>query len=326
MAIVQISKIIHRVGANVDLPQLDTGEIGFASDTQRVYIGNDPILVPIPDGGITTQTEILTEVSTLQFAKLEGSSNINLSTDTVLTGQLLVANGNASTATAWTNWDGTLLGPSKNLKLKLGNPANISITGGSSGQYLSTDGTGNLSWSTASAGSLGVADAEGWLHNNGTGTLVWSSPTNVFYGTSKVDVINNSNVTVTVGGTANIATFTTTDITLKANIDIKLSGTASEVSGANLISGTFLTGTLTTGYQPNITGVGTLANLTVTGNATVGTLIVTVATAPAHSYGAVGDRKGTIAFDDDYMYYCRRNYADDATDIWSRVAMSQSPF
>lgn len=326
MAIVQISKIIHRVGANVDLPQLDTGEIGFASDIQKVYIGNDPVLVPVPDGAITTQTEILTEVSTLQFAKLEGSNNTSLTLDAVVTGQLLVANGNATTGTSWTNWDGTLLGTSKNLKLTLGAPANISITGGGSGQFLSTDGTGNLTWRNASGASLGVGDAVGWLHNNGTGTLAWTSPTNVYYGTSNVAVINNGNVTVSVGGTANIATFTTANITLSANTDIKLSGTASEVSGANLVSGTYLAGTVTTVYQPNITGVGTLANLTVTGNATVGTLIVTVATAPTTSHGSPGDKKGQIAFDTNYMYYCRANYVDTSTDIWSRVAMSQTAF
>ena len=326
MAIVQISKIIHRVGANIDLPQLDTGEIGFASDTQRVYIGNDPILVPVPDGGTTTQTEILTEVSTLQFAKVEGSSNTYLSTANIVTGQLLVANGNASTGTSWTNWDGTKLGPNKNIKLSLGAPANISISGGMSGGLLSTDGTGNLSWTSSVGGGASLPqDAEGWLYNTGS-DLSWGKPSNIISGNSNVSITANSNVTISVGGTANIATFSTANITLSANTDIKLSGTGSEVSGANLISGNYLVGTLTTAAQPNITSVGTLANLTVTGNATVGTLIVTVATAPANSFGAAGDKKGTIAFDNDYMYYCRANYVDNVTDIWSRVSMSQTPF
>lgn len=62
MPIVQISKIIHRTGSNDDLPQLDTGEIGFSTDERRVYIGNDPILYP-PSTSPTTQTEILTEAS-----------------------------------------------------------------------------------------------------------------------------------------------------------------------------------------------------------------------------------------------------------------------
>lgn len=36
--------------------------------------------------------------------------------------------------------------------VSLGNVANIKITGGSSGQVLTTDGTGNVSFATASGG------------------------------------------------------------------------------------------------------------------------------------------------------------------------------
>ena len=59
MAIVQISKIIHRTGSADEIPQLDVGEIGFASDEQRVFIGNDKSWVP-PVGNNPTNTEILT--------------------------------------------------------------------------------------------------------------------------------------------------------------------------------------------------------------------------------------------------------------------------
>jgi cytoskeletal protein CcmA (bactofilin family) len=44
------------------------------------------------------------------------------------------------------------------------------------------------------------------------------------------------------------------------------------VSGGNLVSANFLTGTLTTALQPNITQVGTLGDLSVIGNAIVGNL------------------------------------------------------
>lgn len=69
MAIVQISKIIHRVGAYSDLPQLDIGEIGYASDERRVFIGNDPILFP-PVGLDPTVTEVLTDASNIDVAQL----------------------------------------------------------------------------------------------------------------------------------------------------------------------------------------------------------------------------------------------------------------
>lgn len=77
MAIVQISKIIHRTGSVSELPQLDIGEIGFASDEQRLFIGNDPAWVP-PDGNLPTNTEILTNSPNCQidFAQVTGAANV----------------------------------------------------------------------------------------------------------------------------------------------------------------------------------------------------------------------------------------------------------
>ena len=37
----------------------------------------------------------------------------------------------------------------------LGSNANVKITGGTNGQYLKTDGTGNLSWSSGGGGGTG---------------------------------------------------------------------------------------------------------------------------------------------------------------------------
>ena len=64
MSIVQISKLQVRTGAETDLPQLDIGELAFATDTQNVYIGNDPSIVP-PVGPIPTVTQLLTKVQTV---------------------------------------------------------------------------------------------------------------------------------------------------------------------------------------------------------------------------------------------------------------------
>ena len=40
MAIVQISRIQHRRGLKEELPQLAAGELGWAVDSQELYIGN----------------------------------------------------------------------------------------------------------------------------------------------------------------------------------------------------------------------------------------------------------------------------------------------
>ena len=62
MAVVQISRIQHRRGKFTDLPQLAAGEIGFAVDEQRLFIGNGPIAEGAPKVG---NTEILTSGSNL---------------------------------------------------------------------------------------------------------------------------------------------------------------------------------------------------------------------------------------------------------------------
>jgi len=68
--------------------------------------------------------------------------------------------------------------------------------------------------------------------------------------------------------------------------------TAGNVSGANLISGNFLTGTLTTAAQPNITSVGTLSSLTVTGLIT--------ATANGVKAANIYDSTGTLTIETKY--------------------------
>jgi hypothetical protein len=201
MAIVQISKIQHRTGANTDLPQLDIGEIGFSTDTQQVYIGNDPVLVPIdPNVSFTTQTEILTEVSLINnrvangagntkiFAPIAGAGNTVFNIQNIRTGQLIVGDGDGIAANALVNWTGNRLGNGGNYttnKLKLGGVANIIITGGSSGSVLSTDGAGNLSWESVSGGGgSSLPDQTGatgkYLTTNGTITS-WA---NVFADTN----------------------------------------------------------------------------------------------------------------------------------------------
>jgi hypothetical protein len=72
MPIVQISKIIHRTGSTADLPQLDIGEIGFASDDHKVFIGNDPLLPPPNNNPVRTpdNTEVLTEYSEINVERL----------------------------------------------------------------------------------------------------------------------------------------------------------------------------------------------------------------------------------------------------------------
>jgi hypothetical protein len=58
MAIVQISRIQHRRGVKSLLPQLAAGELGWAVDTQELYIGNGTTAEGAPETG---NTKIITE-------------------------------------------------------------------------------------------------------------------------------------------------------------------------------------------------------------------------------------------------------------------------
>ena len=64
MAVVQISKIQHRRGreGSSSIPQLASAELGWAIDTQKLYIGNGAVSEGAPAVG---NTEILTSKSNI---------------------------------------------------------------------------------------------------------------------------------------------------------------------------------------------------------------------------------------------------------------------
>jgi hypothetical protein len=64
---------------------------------------------------------------------------------------------------------------------------------------------------------------------------------------------------------------------------------------------------------------GTNGTLTFPDN-TIQTTAYQKVSVPIHSYGATGDKVGMVAFDGDYIYYCKQNYVNNSTDIWVRVA------
>jgi hypothetical protein len=136
MAIIQISKIQVRSGNLVDLPQLDDGELGWATDNRRLFVGRTGSNIS------TENVEVLTSYSNISFSQINGSGGGNFNIDTALNGQLLTYVASTNT---WENYAGgsTQLNGGK---LQLGSAGNLSITGGAIGYVLETDGTGNLSW------------------------------------------------------------------------------------------------------------------------------------------------------------------------------------
>ena len=127
----------------------------------------------------------------------------------------------------------------------LGPVGNVHITGGSNGQVLQTDGTGVLSW-------VGI------------------SSTSISNGNSNVNVLGNGNVTISSAGNANVLVVTGTGANIAGTLDVTGNLVVANANLGNLAIANYFTGTLTTNAQPNITSVGTLSSLDVTGNITSG--------------------------------------------------------
>ena len=126
----------------------------------------------------------------------------------------------------------------------LGPVSNVTITGGIAGYLLSTDGNGILQWSPP-----------------GSGAAISNGNSNVNIATS------NGNITAGVNGVANVVTISSTGLDVAGNITAtnfvgNFSGNASNANFANTA------GTVTASAQPNITSVGTLVSLEVSGNVT----------------------------------------------------------
>jgi len=137
---------------------------------------------------------------------------------------------------------GTLTGLTVNGVSNLGPNGNVIITGGSANQFLMTNGSGNLAWITPAMVPAG-----------GTNTQIQFNDGGSYAG--------NAGFTFDK---------TTGNVAVPGGLAVTGNASAGNVAGGNLVSANFLTGILTTSAQPNVTSVGTLTNLNVSGNIQTG--------------------------------------------------------
>ena len=183
MSILQISKIQHRSGNLVDLPQLDEAEFGWASDAKRLFIGKT-----VPNENI----EVLTSYSSINFSQINGAvGNLNISPLTVENGQVLAFDGEN-----WINRGGFAGG-----LITLGDVSNVKLTGGAIGYVLETDGTGNLSWTPKSTVVAYIKNIE--LGNGAPGnyTVVTTTADSAFGQGAAVTITGVIGTTELNGGT-----------------------------------------------------------------------------------------------------------------------------
>lgn len=209
MAIVQISKIQHRSGNLVDLPQLDEAELGWASDAKLLFIGKTN-----PNENI----EVITSYSNISFSQLEGSQG-NLNIINAEDGQVLAFDGNN-----WINRGGNAGG-----LLTLGSNTDVKITGGSAGFTLETDGLGNLSW-TPKGTIVSMISEITAISSPSVETIVTTTEENFFTERSYVTITDiGSNSMTELNGRSfyvNVITSTTFSLYLDPALSIPVDATS----------------------------------------------------------------------------------------------------
>jgi hypothetical protein len=229
MAIVQISKIIHRTGANIDLPQLDTGEIGFASDKNLVYIGNDTVLFP-PDLSGPSLTQVLTNSANcyINGSQLVGNVEVDSVTASSFVGDgSLLTNVGALTA-------GTVVASSQPTITTVGTLTNLNVAGNAviNGNLVVNGTTTSINSTVVNVGDLAVALANGATtaaQANGGGIIINGASANMLY-------INTSNSFV-------FSHKITADGALLSNIPgANVTGAVAHATSANSVAGANVSG------------------------------------------------------------------------------------
>lgn len=153
--------------------------------------------------------------------------------------------------------------------INISNIANVNIPGGSNGYVLSTNGSGGLSWTAQTGGSgggggdpfLSVVDSFTGDGTENTFTLS-VSPAGSEYTLVMIGGVTQPRSSYTISGSDIIFSSPPPN---QAIIEITILG------GSATLVGTATT--VTSNYQPNITSVGTLTSLTVSGNITANSFV-----------------------------------------------------
>jgi hypothetical protein len=218
---------------NGNIGNLTTGNANISGGNIQGNIG----------GTLYYKTTYTTSGGATPGATYDASANLIVSWNTIG-----AASGHAN---GWANVTG--IGPVPN--------SNVRITGGTTGQVLTTDGAGVLSWATSPSIANGTsvvsvaASGNITLTSAGNSVLVVTGSGINVAGT--INSTGNANVG-NIGATGGIFTYVAGD-----------GGNLSNIQGSNVtgqVGNALVAGTVYTNAQPNITSVGTLTALTVTGN------------------------------------------------------------
>jgi hypothetical protein len=247
------------VSGNISTGNANLGNLVIAN----FFSGSGNNLSNIQASNITGAVAYATTANAVAGSNVSGAVTYAATANAVAGGNVMGQVGNALVA-------GTVYTAAQTNITSVGTLTSLTVTGNITGgnanlgnavtaNYFIGNGALLTGVDTLTVGNAGFADGANYISN----------------GTSNVNTpIVNGNITVSIGGVANTVVFTSTGMNVSGNITT--AGSGGNLSGANYVIANYFTGTLTTAAQPNITSVGTLTSLIVSGNLTVSGTTTTV--------------------------------------------------
>lgn len=224
------------------------------------FIGNGAALT-----GITATAAPAGNSGDVQFnnaGTTGGSANFTFDGENVTVAGNISANGNISGDYFIGN--GSLLTGIDATGIQNGT-SNVRVVDVDGNVAVSINGTSNI----ALISSTGLVVTGSIEATNG---FIGLDATAIANGSANVRTFANANVTVSAEGNANVLIVTGNGVNLSGNLTVTGNAGVGNLT-ATTVAATDLTGTLITAAQPNITSVGTLSALAVTGNISGGNLI-----------------------------------------------------
>jgi hypothetical protein len=285
-----------------------------------VFTGNGSGLSSIAGANVTGAVSYATTANSVAGANVSGQVSNALVAGTVYTNaQPNITSVGSLTGLTVSNATG-VVDFTTTANVTLGAVANLHISGGTNAYVLQTDGAGNLSWVAQSGGgtvsnisngnsNVSIPAANGNVNISAVGVanvlVVTGTGANITGTANVTGNLSANNITAGSGSGGNITggnvisanTFTASgNITsgnanlgnaVTANFFIGSGNNLSNIQGANVsgqVGNALVSGTVYTNAQPNITSVGTLTSLAVTGNTTSGNLIGPLANGNSNVY------------------------------------------
>lgn len=256
----------------------------------QIVSGTSNVRIYAPDGNVTfsvnsnANVAVITSLAANFNIDVNSNGNIlanNITSNNTITANVINSNTvNATSLLGTVNTAsqpnitslGTLTGLNVLGTSNLGPASNVVITGGLNNYYLTTNGSGGLSWTSGSFSPPGGSNGDIQINNQGnlgaaTG-LTWNLTTNTLTATNGIIDANSFlgnyvQGTLTTQAQPNITSVgSLTSLIVNGNVN------SGNIFAGNLVSANYFNGTLLTNAQPNITSLGILTSLDVNNTVT----------------------------------------------------------